>query len=153
MITTHEAVLSAALAVMESVGADGYPEPRVTRNEPQPLELQPGGWIALQDGDAGEPEILLSPLAYDWEREAEIHLLVPAASAAAGREQLAVLVAALQGAIAAADASDGALRTAGVAWAELGPPIYDALPIEGEEDGASAVCALRLAYTTATAAV
>lgn len=151
MKTTHEAVLAAVLAVVQEVVPEPYKAPQVTRNEPQPLQLQRGGWLALQDGDAGEPEVLLSPLAYDWEREAEIHLLVPAVSPAAGRAHLAALVTVLEARLLA-EASEGALEAAGVAWAELGPPAYDALPIEGEEDGASAICTLTLAYTTATAA-
>lgn len=150
-MTTHEAVLAALLAVVEGVTPDDYDAPQVTRNEPQPLQLRRGGWMAVQDGEAGEPEVLLSPLAYDWEREAEIHLLVPARSPAEGRAQLAALIAALEMRLLR-EAAEGALEAAGVAWAELGPPAYDALPIEGEEDAASAVCTLTLAYTTATAA-
>lgn len=151
MITTHEAVLTALFDVLKAVKADDYDAPQVTRNELQPLQLHSAGWLALQDGEAGEPEVLLSPLAYDWEREAEIHLLVPARSPAEGRAQLAALIAALEMRLLQ-EAAEGALDAAGVAWAELGPPAYDALPIEGEEDAASAVCTLTLAYTTATAA-
>ena len=64
MITTHEAVLEAVFALVETA----LPDATVKRNvKPQRLE-QPGGLVMVWDGDPGEPEMDLSPPVYNFQR-------------------------------------------------------------------------------------
>ena len=48
----------------------------VLRNEPLPTQVPAGGLVVLRDGDVGEPEILLSPVRYIYQHEAELEVLV-----------------------------------------------------------------------------
>lgn len=46
--------------------------PLVQRNEVYPERIPPGGLIALEDGEPGEPEVTLSPTIYHYQHPAQI---------------------------------------------------------------------------------
>jgi hypothetical protein len=48
----------------------------VLRNEPLPTQVTAGGLVVLRDGDVGEPEMLLSPMRYIYQHQAELEVLV-----------------------------------------------------------------------------
>lgn len=48
----------------------------VLRNDVLPHRIPPSGWVCLRDGDPGDPEVLLSPLAYVYEHAAEIDIVI-----------------------------------------------------------------------------
>lgn len=48
----------------------------VLRNEPLPIKIPSSGLVILRDGEAGEPEITLSPTRYHYSHVAEIEILV-----------------------------------------------------------------------------
>lgn len=64
MITDHETVLDAVFALVVAA----LPAATVKRNvKPQRLE-QPGGLVMVWEGDAGEPEMDLSPPVFNFQR-------------------------------------------------------------------------------------
>lgn len=48
----------------------------VLKNEPLPQKIPKTGIIFLRDGNLGEPEVLLSPLIYIYQHQAEIEVIV-----------------------------------------------------------------------------
>ena len=48
----------------------------VLRNEVLPSKIPQGGVVIVRDGEAGEPEITLSPTCYHYQHHAEVEVLV-----------------------------------------------------------------------------
>lgn len=69
MATVSETVLSALAARLTFV-----PGATVARNSVVPETIPAGGLIILRDGEPGEPEITMSPLAYEYWHTAEIEI-------------------------------------------------------------------------------
>lgn len=75
MATTAETILIALESVLATTGA------KVIRNAPLGTRVPPEGLIILRDGDPGEPEVIMSPLTYCYEHQAEAELYAQGVSA------------------------------------------------------------------------
>jgi hypothetical protein len=60
MTSRREQVIDAVRALL----AGALPSADVKRNLAKPERIPPGGLVILEDGDPGEPEVMLSPLLY-----------------------------------------------------------------------------------------
>lgn len=49
----------------------------LTGDETAPARVQPGGLVAVRSGDPGDPEIDLSPLAYNYEHAIPVEITAP----------------------------------------------------------------------------
>ena len=70
-MTARETILLALRDRLSSIA-----DVRVVRNEVLPEKVPPGGLIILRDGDAGEPEVTLSPVTYFWQYRATLDVLI-----------------------------------------------------------------------------
>ncbi|MCB1340626.1 MAG: acyl-CoA transferase [Pseudooceanicola sp.] len=135
MPSKSEQVLTALLAVLEGVSG-----PDVERNTGLPETVPPGGLVVLHDGDPGEPEVLLSPLTYLYEHEAELDVFVQAAASDSAFDALKVAI----GVAIAADRTLGGLCD----WVEAVAPVPSDLPFVGAVALKAATIGVRLTYST-----
>ncbi|OXS18851.1 acyl-CoA transferase, partial [Pseudomonas fluorescens] len=61
MLSSRETILSALYLQLQVLDAT------VLRGEVLPERIPPEGLLTLRDGDPGEPELTLSPLAYHYQ--------------------------------------------------------------------------------------
>lgn len=134
-MTRRETVLRALFAGLQSLDA------MVLRGEVLPERVPREGLLILRDGDPGEPEVTLSPLAYHYEHRAEIEIVVQDGSDRSGAFD--DLVAAL-GIILASDRTLGGLCD----WVEPAAPEPVDLPLEGGVAFRAAVIPVVLHYCT-----
>ena len=139
MTTTRETVLSAVAAAL----AAGLPGVTVKRNAAIPDGVPEGALLILNDGEAGEPEVVMSPLTYSWERQAELVLLTRRHRRFVNDVTLDELVEALKAALDADTTFGGA-----VDWSEASAPATDVRAVTGAAELASAEITLTLAYDT-----
>lgn len=120
MPSVREQILAALLARLETV-----PDATVKRETPLPETVPTGGLIILRDGDAGDAEVILSPVTYLWEHQTEIEIILQRGqdddSAALDNLLMAV------GNALAADRSLGGLAE----WLDWGAPKTSGLAIDG----------------------
>jgi hypothetical protein len=79
LASTRETVLRALEALLRQELAGGLmlpPAPLFQRDQEGPDRIPPGGLVILRDGDPGEPEVMMSPLVYIYDHQAEIDVLV-----------------------------------------------------------------------------
>jgi hypothetical protein len=135
MPNLREQILSALLVRLQSISTA-----TVKREEPLPEKVPAGGLIIIRDGDPGEPEVLLSPLAYLWQHRAEIEVVVqnPSAEASAALDALLAEV----GSALSADRTLGGL----VDWIEWSAPQTRDLAIDGAAGLKGAVVIVTLHY-------
>ncbi|WP_096700635.1 acyl-CoA transferase [Magnetospirillum sp. 15-1] len=120
MPSVREQILAALLARLETV-----PDATIKREAPLPETVPAGGLIILRDGDPGDPEVLLSPLSYLWEHQAEIEVILQRGQDDDSAALDALLMAV--GDVLAADRSLGGLAE----WLEWGAPKTSGLAIDG----------------------
>lgn len=120
MPSVREQILSALLARLESV-----PGATVKREAPLPETVPAGGLIILRDGDPGDPEVLLSPISYLWEHQAEIEVILQRGQDDDSGALDSLLIAV--GDALAAERSLGGLAE----WLDWGAPKTSGLAIEG----------------------
>ncbi|MDJ0685397.1 MAG: acyl-CoA transferase [Alphaproteobacteria bacterium] len=138
--SVREAALKALHALL--LGIDG---PRVVRNEPETAAIPAGGLVVLRDGDPGEPEVLLSPPAYEYAHRAEIVVQVQHGEAS---ERDAAMDTLLQQIGAALDADQTLGGAVDMAMAG-GPELLDE-PVEGAATIKAALIPVTLDYMTST---
>ncbi|MDK9720391.1 MAG: acyl-CoA transferase [Rhodospirillales bacterium] len=138
MPSLREQVLAALFQQIQAI-----PLAAIKREEPLPEKVPEGGLVILKDGDPGEPEVLLSPVTYLWQHQAEIEVVVqrPATEAAAA---LDALLAEL-GTALSADRTLGGL----VDWVEWSAPQTRDLAIDGAAGLEGAVVTVTLHYASA----
>lgn len=74
MPSVREQILSAFFAELKTLESSLI---KVTRNPDKLMKIpEKGVIVTLQDGDSGEPEVLLSPLTYIYEHIATVELVV-----------------------------------------------------------------------------
>ncbi|MDK9723127.1 MAG: acyl-CoA transferase [Rhodospirillales bacterium] len=114
----------------------------VKREEPLPEKVPADGLVILRYGDPGEPEVLLSPVTYLWQHQAEVEVVVqrPASEAASA---LDTLLAEL-GTALSADRTLGGL----VDWVEWSAPQTRDLAIDGAAGLKGAVVTVTLHYAS-----
>ncbi|RMF07694.1 MAG: acyl-CoA transferase [Alphaproteobacteria bacterium] len=138
MTTTRETILTALFGVLQ-----GVPGAKVLRGDVLPERVPSGGLVILRDGDPGEPDVTLSPLAYHWQHTAEVEVIVQGKTST-DRDSAFDTLAAGIGAALAADRTLGGLCD----WTEPEAPQPADLPIEGAQALKAAVIAVTLHYTT-----
>ena len=127
--------LAALLARLSSLPAT------VLRGEVLPEGVPAAGLLILRDGEPGEPEVTLSPLAYHYQHRAEIEAVVQGADRDVAFD---TLTASICTAIAA-DRTLGGLCD----WVEAEAPRPVDLPVEGAASLKAAVIPVVLHYWTA----
>jgi len=112
------------------------------RGDVLPERVPAAGLLILRDGEPGEPEVTLSPLAYHYQHRAEIEAVVQGADRDAALDMLSASI----GAALAADRTLGGLCE----WVEAEAPRPVDLPVEGAASLKAAVIPVVLHYTTAS---
>ncbi|WP_265502386.1 acyl-CoA transferase [Paracoccus beibuensis] len=103
--------------------------------------VPPDGLLILRDGDPGEPEVTLSPVAYHYQHRAEIEAVIQGSDRDAAFDALCASI----GTAIAADRTMGGLCD----WVEAEAPRPVDLPVEGAARLKAAVIPVILHYTTA----
>jgi len=138
MPSPRETILQALLAALTTT-----PAATVLREEVLPERIPSAGLVILRDGEPGEPEVMLSPLAYAYEHKAELEVIVQGKTPAARAAAFDALVQNI-GTVIAANHTLGGLCD----WVEASAPKPVDLPIEGGEALKAAVIEITLVYTT-----
>lgn len=133
MPTPRETILAALHARLLALPATAL------RGEVLPERLPIEGLLILRDGEPGEPEVTLSPLAYHYRHRAEIEAVVQGANRDAAFDMLCASV----GATLAADRTLGGLCD----WVEAEAPRPVDLPVEGAANLKAAVIPVVLHYS------
>lgn len=137
MTTRREEVLLALLDRLQTI-----PNATIKREEPLPEKVPAAGLVILRDGDPGEPEVLLSPLSYLWQHQADIEVVVqkPSAESSSALDTLLSDI----GATLAGDRTLGGL----VDWIEWAGPQTRDLAIDGAIGLKGAVVTVTLHYAS-----
>jgi hypothetical protein len=135
MPTLRETILAALHARLLALPATAL------RGEVLPERVPAGGLVILRDGEPGDPEVSLSPLAYHYQHRAEIEAVVQGATRDADFDRLCASI----GAGLAGDRTLGGLCE----WVEAEAPRPVDLPVEGAASLKAAVIPVVLHYTTA----
>ena len=138
MPTIREQIIIALLARLETI-----PTATVKREAPLPETVPAGGLVILRDGDPGDPEVLLSPPAYQWQHQAEIEVIVGGADdkAIAALDNLLTEI----GQALAGDRTLGGLAD----WLEWSAPKTSQLAIDGAAGLRGAVVTVTIHYASA----
>ena len=113
----------------------------VLRGEVLPERVPSAGLLILRDGEPGEPEVTLSPLAYHYQHRAEIEAVVQGAARDATFDALIASI----GTALSTDRTLGGLCD----WIEPEAPQPVDLPVEGAASLKAAVIPVVLHYSTA----
>ncbi len=142
MITTHEAVLEAVVALVEAA----LPAATVKRNaKPQRLD-QPGGLVVVWDGEPGDPEMDLSPPVFNFQRR----VMLGFGAYASASQTASQVTAGMKAAVAQRVAGDRFLG--GLAeWVETAPADPQALDQMGVDIADLELGGLDVAYATDSA--
>ena len=111
------------------------------RGEVLPERVPAEGLLILRDGEPGDPEVTLSPLAYHYQHRAEIEAVVQGND----RDTAFATLCASIGAAISADRTLGGLCD----WIEAEAPRPVDLPVEGSASLKAAVITVVLHYSTA----
>lgn len=136
MPTPREAILTALADQLRMV-----PSVSVLRGEVLPERVPAAGLLILRDGEPGEPEVTLSPLAYHYRHRAEIEAIAQGDNRDAAFDTLCASV----GAALAADRTLGGRCD----WIEAEAPRPVDLPVDGTASLKAAVIPVFLHYSTA----
>lgn len=135
MPTLRETVLTALHARISTLPATAL------RSDVLPERLPPEGLLILRDGEPGEPEVTLSPVAYHYQHRAEIEAVVQGTDRDSAFDALCASI----GAAIATNRTLGGLCD----WVEAEAPRPVDLPVGGAASLKAAVIPLILHYTTA----
>lgn len=116
MTRKPERVLQAVFALIQAT----LPNAKSRRGGDFPERVEAGGNVIMRDGDPGEPETDMSPLAYNFQHEIGLEIAAPDDA----------MIDALFGALA--DAADADRTLGGLCeWLELRVPVNDDLADTG----------------------
>ena len=135
MPTLRETILSALQARLSTLPATAL------RGDVLPERVPPDGLLILRDGEPGEPEVTLSPLAYHYQHRTEIEAVVQGTDRDAAFDTLCASI----GTAIAADRTLGGLCD----WVEAEAPRPVDLAVEGAASLKAAVILVILHYSTA----
>ena len=135
MPTPRETTLAALHARLSALPATAL------RGEVLPERVPTEGLLILRDGEPGEPEVTLSPLAYHYQHRAEIEAVVRGTD----RDEAFDTLTASIGVALAADRTLGGLCD----WVEAEAPRPVDLPVDGAANVKAAVIPVIVHYTTA----
>ena len=134
MPTSRETILAALHARLSALQATAL------RGEVLPERVPAEGLMILRDGEPGEPEVTLSPLAYHYQHRAEIDAVVQGCDRDAAFDTLCASI----GAVLAVDRTLGGLCD----WVEAEAPRPLDLAVEGAASLKAAVIPVVLHYAT-----
>src|SRR6056297_3407761 len=134
MASPRETILSMFHARLSALPAT------VLRGEVLPERVPTDGLLILRDGEPGEPEVTLSPLAYHYQHRAEIEAVVQGATRDLAFDTLTASI----GTALAANRTLGGLCD----WVEAEAPRPVDLPVEGAASLKAAVIPVVLHYST-----
>ncbi|RFU12530.1 acyl-CoA transferase [Rhodobacteraceae bacterium W635] len=134
MPTPRETILAALHVRLSALPAT------VLRGEVLPERVPTEGLLILRDGEPGDPEVTLSPLAYHYQHRAEVEAVVQGPDRDAAFDARTASV----GAALAADRTLGGLCD----WVEAEAPRPVDLPVEGAASPKAATIAVVLHYST-----
>lgn len=140
MASRREQVVTAVFALV----ASAVPSAEVKRNLAKPERIPPGGLVIIRDGDPGDPEVELSPLAYIYSHRIPLEIAVSDVPAETREQALDGLLAAI-GAAISADRTLGGLCD----FVETEAPSTDDLEATGALAGRWADLAIVATYATA----
>ena len=135
MPTPRETILTALHTLLKTLPAT------VLRGEVLPERVPTEGLLILRDGEPGEPEVTLSPLAYHYEHRAEIEAVAQGTDRDTAFDTLCASI----GAALTANRTLGGLCD----WVEAEAPRPVDLPVEGAASLKAAVIPVVLHYSTA----
>ncbi|EAQ43695.1 hypothetical protein MED193_12528 [Roseobacter sp. MED193] len=135
MPTIRETILTALHARLSALPATAL------RGEVLPERVPANGLLIMRDGDPGEPEVTMSPLAYHYEHRAEVEVVVQGTG---DRDKMFDELIASLGVVLAADRTLGGLCD----WVEPSAPEPVDLPVEGAASLKAAVIPVMLHYWT-----
>jgi hypothetical protein len=135
MPTVRETILTALHSRLSALPATAL------RGEVPPERLPAEGLLILRDGEPGEPDVTLSPLAYHYQHRSEIEAVVRGADRDAVFDTLCANI----GAVLAADRTLGGLCD----WVEAEAPRPVDLPVEGAASLKAAIIPVVLHYSKA----
>jgi hypothetical protein len=135
MLTVRETILTALHVRLSVLPATAL------RGDVLPERVPTAGLLILRDGEPGEPEVTLSPLAYHYQHRAEIEAVVQGTDRDVAFDTLCASV----GATIAADRTLGELCD----WVEAEAPRPVDLAVEGAASLKAAVIPVVLHYSTA----
>ena len=133
-MTDRETILTALYTLLQTLPATAL------RGEMLPERVPAEGLLILRDGEPGEPEVTLSPLAYHYEHRAEIEAVVQGENRDAAFDAMTASI----GMALAADRTLGELCD----WVEAEAPRPVDLPVEGAASLKAAVIPVVLHYFT-----
>lgn len=122
MASRREEVLEAVRALI----AAALPGAKVERNAAKPERIPPGGLVIIRDGDAGEPEVFLSPLTYVYAHRIALEVATFASASLTREQTLDQMLVAIGGAVAANRTLSGLCD-----FLEAEPPTSDDLETAG----------------------
>jgi len=134
MLSARETILTALYARLSMLPA------RALRGDVLPERIPAEGLLILRDGDPGEPEVTLSPLAYHYQHRAEIEAVVQGVDRDVGFDILCASV----GAALTEDRTLGGLCD----WVEVEAPQPVDLPVDGGTSLKAALITIVLLYST-----
>ena len=134
MPTPRETILAALHARLSALPATAL------RGEVLPERVPTEGLLILRDGEPGEPDVTLSPLAYHYQHRAEIEAVVQGADRDAAFDTLCANI----GTAIAADRTFGGLCD----WIEAEAPVTDDIEALGALPGRFADLAILAVYAT-----
>lgn len=144
MTTTHAAALDALQTVISAVvvaaGASFWRDPE------SDVPASNTGVVIMSDGDAGDPEVILSPLTYVWERAVEFEIT---ANGVSRRAVVNAILTAIEPAIDVDRTLGGVVDDARI----LAAPQIGQYDKSGVAPELSAVLHITLNYDTADGAV
>ena len=135
MPTPRETILAALYARLSALPSTAL------RGDVLPERVPTEGLLILRDGEPGEPDITLSPLAYHYQHRAEIEAVVQKTDRDVAFDTLTASV----GSMLAADRTLGGLCD----WVEAEAPRPVDLPVEGAVSLKAVVIPVVLHYSTA----
>ena len=136
MPSIRETILTALHARLSMLPATAL------RGEVLPERVPAEGLLILRDGEPGEPEVTLSPLAYHYQHRAEIEAVVQGTN---DRDAAFDTLCASIGAVITADRTLDGLCD----WVEAEAPQPVDLPVEGAASLKAAVIPVVLSYSAA----
>ncbi len=133
-MTSRETILAALHGLLQTLPATAL------RGDVLPERLPATGLMILRDGEPGEPEVTLSPLAYHYQHRAEIEAVVQGTNRGAAFDTLCASI----GTALATDRTLGGLCD----WVQAEAPQPVDLPIEGASSLKAAIIPVVLHYST-----
>ena len=133
-MTSRETILVALHGLLQTLHATAL------RGDVLPERVPAAGLLTLRDGEPGEPEVTLSPLAYHYQHRAEIEAVVQGTNRDAAFDTLCASI----GTALATDRTLGGLCD----WVQAEAPRPVDLPIEGASSLKAAIIPVVLHYST-----